>query len=103
MRARSFLPPRSLFGIIATLAISIAVAGASAHDHVLDDGLEEHSSVCVLAGTAVLPTTDASASVSDTPPLARVEVRPAPSVAVCEAERRSPRARGPPAIEFGTI
>ena len=45
---------------------TLAVAGASAHDHVLDDGVAPHASVCVLAGTAVLPTTDAPAPVDET-------------------------------------
>jgi len=103
MHSRSFLPPRSLLGMLATLAISIALVGVSAHDHALDDGAEAHSRVCVVAGTAVLPTTGASAAVSTVPPVARIEVRPTSSTAACEAERRSPRARGPPAIEFGTI
>ncbi len=103
MRTHAFLLPRSLFGILATLAISVAVAGASAHDHVLDDGLEAHSRVCVMAGTAVLPTTDAPASVAVEPPVTRLVAVALPSSVASEGEYRRPRARAPPAIEFRGI
>ena len=87
-------------GVFACLAISVAVAGASMHDHSLDDGAEGHARVCVLAGTAVLPSTDAPASVVVDPAVPHVET-PLPTVSpACEVDRRPPRVRGPPAFEF---
>lgn len=103
MRSRTFLPPRSLFGILATLAISVAVAGSSMHDHALDDGVEADVQVCVLAGTAVLPATDAPASVATAPPLVGLELPPVAAAAAYALDSRPPRARAPPAIEFGTL
>jgi len=100
MRFHRFRLPRTLLGAATALALGLSVAGSSAHDHALDDGPESGVSVCVVAGTAVLPATPVSDVCAAASPPVDLYDLPTGTLVAGDDTRRSDRARAPPVVEF---